>query len=1010
MVTWQSYVKAAETMLDSSTIPASEAIITLIKRVNPTTLGLSDTDRERAYALKARLQSLLLENYGETFQLEPHPYDPDIVLIKHQSLPSIDACHADRKRLSTKGLDVVASSLPPPPAKTSARKRGKEKAGCCLAEPQSSPWEALRQAEQLLEEYDYEAAEETLCRLRITDSGELPVLNRAARLLVEEIGACGRAVETLLCQPRQLLKDGELRETLALAYYGNGMLPEARAVLDSFHPGQLSKHALYCYADISMKDGNLSAAYNLLKAADDKDGYLTSFATLAKELEARMLAEAAPFLEQSRQALEAGDRERAECLARRALAVYPSYQEARQLIGRLERASAEDEAARLWELVERAQEGQTRLPLLERLAEICRDDRGRIQELIAAERKREKAAQVEERIASLQCQAEAGAWSDCFESVLWLSRQEEPQDLSQRLNGIRPELAVLFHGLCSQRQSPEVFKESWLTLVRFRAKIASRQYDGCLDMMKEIRPCFGGDARFKEECLLVTEWEQDRAREVVEGSLRQMRREGCSFLEAIRLANALRKRLVILPDGERTGYAEQVQAVVEQLRPRRSEDAVLEEYREALMVGSESRAAVLEGEVGEKSRLAQVKAGVAELFDIVSTPIALTLSADLPIDLAREDAPLGWMIRPRCPGWDNRHVVLREDDHSVVVVDVLEKTATRYRSPNFKDLVFCDSLPARDTFLFRNGEFGPVVWRATLSETQGRFTATFDLIDHFGLSECEYVQHLFISADRPTDYVASVCSLIDDTHSKIVKQNVSIKSGQHLYQVKDELLNHLERISYEPERFAANHAENFTFLDKHLERLCQAYAPFDYCSADLATSHLCMIFDNEIHIVDHKLASIEQVQDVETLFCHLQNILGISISNRLFLLQENSTKLRLYDFGKGRRSVPFNGGRIFCGSLFGRWYYFDYDQPGDHLRLRDVTDELAASVQWEPPFTLPEEDADPKAQAALAEWDKDAAGEPAPQQASRPTLQWKHPPGGRKWYQNLIKEWNEMMS
>jgi hypothetical protein len=43
-------------------VPSSLEIITLIKRINPTRLLLSETDRERGYQLKNRLQNLLLEH------------------------------------------------------------------------------------------------------------------------------------------------------------------------------------------------------------------------------------------------------------------------------------------------------------------------------------------------------------------------------------------------------------------------------------------------------------------------------------------------------------------------------------------------------------------------------------------------------------------------------------------------------------------------------------------------------------------------------------------------------------------------------------------------------------------------------------------------------------------------------------------------------------------------------------------------------------------------------------
>jgi hypothetical protein len=81
---WENCVSAANNLLYSPQIPSSLEIINLIKKVNPTRLTLSENDRERGYQFKGRLQSLVLEQYGDSFQLLPHPASPHIILIKHR--------------------------------------------------------------------------------------------------------------------------------------------------------------------------------------------------------------------------------------------------------------------------------------------------------------------------------------------------------------------------------------------------------------------------------------------------------------------------------------------------------------------------------------------------------------------------------------------------------------------------------------------------------------------------------------------------------------------------------------------------------------------------------------------------------------------------------------------------------------------------------------------------------------------------------------------------------------
>ena len=222
---WENCITASENILRSLQVPSSLEIITLIKKVNPTRLTLSETDRERGYQLKSRLQSLLLEHYGDTFQLIPHPASPNIILIKHRVLPSIDACHADLASLSSEAIKRVETAAALHPGREElkrCRKKGPRNTGHWKTGVALLPKKALKKAQALLAEYDYAAAEEVLAGLLAHDSDDLPVLLRAAAILLHEIGAYQRCIDTLLSQPKNVLKDRGLREMLAVAYHHNG--------------------------------------------------------------------------------------------------------------------------------------------------------------------------------------------------------------------------------------------------------------------------------------------------------------------------------------------------------------------------------------------------------------------------------------------------------------------------------------------------------------------------------------------------------------------------------------------------------------------------------------------------------------------------------------------------------------------------------------------------------------------------------------------------------------------
>jgi hypothetical protein len=155
----------------------------------------------------------------------------------YTALPSIDACHAELAALSCKALDRVAAHDPAPAAKKFSKKSRKVKRERTAAG--DSPPELLKRAHRSLAECDFAGAGELLCSIRISDRDELVFLELAARTLVEEIGAYQQAIELLLAHQNQFLRVSGLRVLLARAYYLSGALPEARAIFDGMHQGEL---------------------------------------------------------------------------------------------------------------------------------------------------------------------------------------------------------------------------------------------------------------------------------------------------------------------------------------------------------------------------------------------------------------------------------------------------------------------------------------------------------------------------------------------------------------------------------------------------------------------------------------------------------------------------------------------------------------------------------------------------------------------------------------------------
>jgi hypothetical protein len=220
---WLNYTVVAERLLNSNKTPTSEEIISSIKKVNPTSQNLSDSEKDMGYELKGRLQNLLLENYGDSFVFAPHPFNQDIVLIKHKYLPSVDACHADIKRLSVKTFKSISDTDTTQIVELKTLR--KNKAPVDTSES-NDPSDLLKKAQALLEEYDYDTSVGILSRIRINDLDDIPVLVKATRMLLDEIGSYDAAISIIQSQPPLVFKDKSIRELLALTYSNNSMLPQ----------------------------------------------------------------------------------------------------------------------------------------------------------------------------------------------------------------------------------------------------------------------------------------------------------------------------------------------------------------------------------------------------------------------------------------------------------------------------------------------------------------------------------------------------------------------------------------------------------------------------------------------------------------------------------------------------------------------------------------------------------------------------------------------------------------
>jgi hypothetical protein len=765
-MSWHAAMQNARKTLNSSQVPSSLEVISLIKEVNPTSLSLSDAERIQGYQMKSRLQNLLLEQYGETFCLVPDPLNANIALIRHAALPSIDACHAELSALSVKALDCVAPHDPTPVANKFSKKPHKVKRERTSAA--DSPPEVLKRAQRFLAEYDFAAAEELLCALRIADRGEIVYLERAARALLEEIGAYPRAVALLLAQANQFLRVPSLRVLLARAYHLSGALPEARAILAELHWGDFDKEAFVAYADLAHKDGDPVLAQKLLKAAEETEGFAGSLERLKREVESALLAQAEPLLERAFAALDCADLAGAERLARQALQLCPNHQRARQIVAGIDSGKQVGEVAALWEGLAQATRCEARLELLEKLSGRDRENQGSISDLTAVEKNRQKKEWVQARLEKLRTLVQETSWPEAFDVVWWLQGQAEQGEACREACSCSPCLSLLYQNSKLSRLPERSARQLWLDVVQALTSFRSGPPGAYLETLEGAKYYFEKYPAFRELYDETLRGEQEKAREEIKGLLLAASREEASLTRAQGFFNAMRRAMVYLPAEERAEYCRIQEARIAQLTPTVPQDELIEIYKYIARSGNREKAAVVRNCISDQEVLDRFDAELLKDFAVERYPVHLQFSDALEVDLL-SDQPLEWI------GSTDRHLLLREADDAILIVHLEKMQATRFVSRHFKDLHIADFIPRDDIFLFRNLQDPLPWWRVELSDEKSAFTACFEITD-FCEHEDDGPVAVYLSSERVTDYYALILDMEGVKPGRAVRKRLGSRS------------------------------------------------------------------------------------------------------------------------------------------------------------------------------------------------------------------------------------------
>ena len=368
-------------------------LIRLIHRVNPSGESLAASRRAERYRLKARLQSLLLREHGESLVVEQDRDDPRVISLRLKHFDE-DACHAllpeledDARSLAQRMLDEGADDRSPlagpaagedAPARPADRDRKRP-----ANDDRYSRAELLALARQALEEYDFEQCERFLRQACRQAGGDPEPCRALLEFYLDHLAAYDRAVELGREMERRVRKDEGVRGLLALAHARAGQPEEAVRLLARKLPPRGSEACLY--AGLAFADrGDLDQAmlcYHRLQPGDLPD-LQDKVRQLAGRIEDLRAEQARPLLEAMEEAYRAGDLEGAQRLAEELLRQDPGRQEARrirelchrrrqeekveQLLARADGAHARGDHRREAELLRRIMEEQGRDQALEK--------------------------------------------------------------------------------------------------------------------------------------------------------------------------------------------------------------------------------------------------------------------------------------------------------------------------------------------------------------------------------------------------------------------------------------------------------------------------------------------------------------------------------------------------------------------------------------------------------------------------------------------------------------------
>jgi hypothetical protein len=456
---------------------------------------------------------------------------------------------------------------------------------------------------------------------------------------------------------------------------------------------------------------------------------------------------------------------------------------------------------------------------------------------------------------------------------------------------------------------------------------------------------------FREAYDLAVRYEQEKAREEIQGLLLAASREDTSLIQAQQSFSAIRRAALRLPSEEGAEFCRIMEERIAELTPSEPEDELIEAYRYVAETGNREKAAIIRSYISDQALLDRIDAEIVEDFAIERSPVRLEFSETLQVDL-QSDQPLLWI------GSTDRHLLLREADDVILVVHLEKMKATRFVSPHFKDLHIADYIPPDDIFLFRNMNDPVPWWRMELSDEKSAITSSFRATE-FCEEENDCPVDLCLSSERATEYYAVIIdgrgvTPVDGSGvspGRVVRKRLGNRSpvGDSIT-IGNKPIVQMRRLSWHPDKFIIGAEEEIKLCAKNLkfDYRINNIAMADIWAIDLENEHF-YYYDRAI-LKRTNLAFDHQETYAESPCCYFfqehHQKLGLCTGNNTVMLGLGP-KAALYDFTCNRISSPFSWGRVIGTRPARNWYIYDYRKETRTLTLREATGDLESMLEWE---------------------------------------------------------------